>query len=662
MWQNRHLVRSRIAHKLQELLRVKREPLLAHAQALALRRRIPYIYFLLCINAWAFALSHWNHYNNYINIGFPVILTVTACARLANWSKRPAILNARSSRIVRVMEITVPVVTVLTAIWALYICHMSFGMNETMKVGHYDVLTFFAMTALPITFLLLPLPRAVVSLLAVMTSALGIDVFLSGNIKETLVLGSMLLGMLTFLFGLRGAESDFARHIEARLRMRRIARDHSRLISMDSVTCCASRTTFFSWLDERAATGRKHMVALIDIRHFRQFNDLHGQAEGDAVLAEIASRLIRFAEKRGFLIARVGGNEFALLADREDCERTGRLIEMEALVDCRKPITLAWGRIVLNFSASVASYSSTEGGRSAYARASYALSQAKTSHSRRLVLFDDRQRSQANQMHAMAQELRTANLENEIQCHFQPIFSGADLDLGGFEALARWVRPDGSQVNPSIFIPCAEQHGIIEEITRIMVVQALNAMKAWPTRISVNINLSMYDISNPYQIMWIIGKVRESGIQPDRLTFEITETLMIEDTVMVSAAIASLRNSGMRIAIDDFGTGYSGLANVVSLRPDVIKLDRSFTANLGQDREVDAVVGSALALCRELEIKSVAEGIETKSQVGRLLKKGCDAFQGFLFSPTLPQTDADNLVASYVEYIAEEHNRANMVA
>jgi EAL domain-containing protein (putative c-di-GMP-specific phosphodiesterase class I) len=250
----------------------------------------------------------------------------------------------------------------------------------------------------------------------------------------------------------------------------------------------------------------------------------------------------------------------------------------------------------------------------------------------------------------MRLELREALARRTFALHFQPRVRLASGQVRGFEALLRWRRRDGSEVSPAIFIPIAENAGLIEPLTELVITQALATLARWRAAghgaLSMSLNVSAQHFLEPCLRVAIEREVRANALPASALTLEITESMVMRDPVKASAVMRELKALGVRIAIDDFGTGYSSLAYLRDLPLDEIKIDKSFTARIGLDERDDLIVAAIARMAESLKLDLVAEGVERAEQARFLLQLGVPEAQGFLFSRPVATEVAETLLRS----------------
>ena len=420
-------------------------------------------------------------------------------------------------------------------------------------------------------------------------------------------------------------------------------RDEARLLAnFDTLTALPNRRNFFNALETALAGEPALDLGLIDLDGFKPVNDVYGHAAGDAVLAEVGRRLT-IACGEDALVARLGGDEFALIARNMPSEAELLALGERICVALKQPF--AYGAVVIGLSGSVG-FARFEAGRvtpltgtQLLERADYALYRAKDNRRGGAVIFDERHEREMLDVNRVDQALRRGNLDEELYMAFQP---QVDLQSGrtvGFEALARWTSPVLGPVNPEVFIRAAEQSGMISDLTPALLRKALSAAASWPDDLRVAFNLSAYDLHSPRAVEMIQQVVRDSGVAPRRIEFEITETAMLADLDQALDSLARLRAMGSRIALDDFGSGYSSFGQIHRLPLDCLKIDRAFVQELIKNGQTRKIVKTMIDLCANLGLDHVIEGVETEEQLWQLREANARFVQGYLFSPPLAADD-----------------------
>ena len=283
-----------------------------------------------------------------------------------------------------------------------------------------------------------------------------------------------------------------------------------------------------------------------------------------------------------------------------------------------------------------------------YERADYALYYAKHRKRGQPVIFSDEHQLEIRNKGKLEQCLRNADLETELSLHFQPLFDVVRNEPIAFEALARWHSPQLGQVPPNTFIPIAERTDLIHKLSHTLLRKALAAASGWPDHIQISFNLSARDIASPESMAQIERIVIDSGVDPGRIDFEVTESALMSDFDQAMASIGRLRTLGTRISLDDFGTGYSSLSYVHRLPLDKIKIDRSFIIDIETRGSSRDILRTVLDLCRNLNISCVVEGMETAQQAEILRELGCRSMQGYYFARPMAQHDVLEFLAARV--------------
>ncbi len=427
------------------------------------------------------------------------------------------------------------------------------------------------------------------------------------------------------------------------LRERRRNEEHIRKLAYsDQLTGLPNRAAFQKALGElwRSAeeSGQKFSVFLIDLDEFKDVNDQFGHGAGDTVLTEAATRL-RLTFGAEAIVSRLGGDEFAaLLPDEDDDAKLVTLAE-ELVLSLSRPIR--HGEVTVRTGASVGiAISNTHEGiidpAGLLTAADRALYAAKGAGRRTSRLYDEALHELSEQKRVLEADLVRAVERKEFVLHYQPKVCTDTRATVGYEALIRWNRPGVGLVMPGEFIEFAERSLIIQDIGRWCIYEACREAAQWESGLSVSVNLSARQFMDPNLNSTIRDALRRSGLEPERLELEITETALIQNIMVASRILEKIKKLGVKVALDDFGTGYSSLSFIQKFQFDRIKIDRSFISTMGTDRKSQAIVDAILNLGSSLEIPVVAEGVETEDQARELLLRKCREFQGFLISKPKP--------------------------
>ncbi|TPW32165.1 EAL domain-containing protein [Martelella alba] len=411
----------------------------------------------------------------------------------------------------------------------------------------------------------------------------------------------------------------------------------------DPLTGLPNRLHFNNEVDLALSMRRVQPIALVylDLDRFKQVNDTLGHPMGDALIREFSQRLQAIV-RPGDVIARIGGDEFTIML-RGDIEEINRLCEK--MVDAaRRPFEIDGNTVFVGVSIGAALAPVDGVDRVTLLRkADVALYYSKTTGRGRYSFFSDDMDHTIEQRRQTEADLRLAMLgDDQLQVHYQPIRSAQSRCTIGYEALLRWKHPERGMISPELFIPVAEETGLIEALGQRVLKEACRAAVNWPA-MTIAVNVSGIELNNPDYAGRVHAVLAETGLLPERLELEITETTATGETDAAVENLKSLREAGIRIAIDDFGTGFSSLSRLQSLNVNRIKIDRSFVRGLGQGGDDEAIVRAIVDLAHAKGLKTTAEGVETPLQDEGLTQIGCDDLQGFLYSRPLPRHEVDRL-------------------
>ena len=412
-------------------------------------------------------------------------------------------------------------------------------------------------------------------------------------------------------------------------------RETSDLAFTDPLTGLGNMRRFFDKVDrliaERADDPAPFTIGILDLDGFKPINDLFGHKAGDDILIQVAMRL-RAAMDGQSAVTRVGADEFAFLfpmvfSEEAASEKAKMLIEiLSAPYDV--------GDRTARLSASVGCslfYSGDETTEILVNKAETALYQAKRTGRGRVVVYTHEMEEAAKRVTRIEQALRRAVSAGEVEPHFQPIVDLGNRKVIGFETLARWTDRDLGMVPPSVFIPIAEERGIIGPLSQLVLRKATEAARNWPQELFLSFNLSPSQLVDQNTGLHILAILDRTGFDPRRLEIEITETGLMTDPVSAEKIVDDLRRVGIRVSLDDFGTGQSSLGRLREFRFDKLKIDRAFVASILDDRPSEHIIRAILAMCEGLGMDVVAEGIEDEAQAERLIQFGCAGGQGYLF-------------------------------
>jgi PAS domain S-box-containing protein len=453
----------------------------------------------------------------------------------------------------------------------------------------------------------------------------------------------------------------------------------TRVASYDALTSLPNRSLFFERLNR--AVERKqwdkafsYAVFFLDLDSFKVVNDSLGHAAGDALLLEVAARLERCLRSSDTLVrypatdtrpnngtvARFGGDEFAILIEGIHSKDLAISISERIHESLAKPFQLLNQTIFTSASIGVSmghqDYVSVE---DVLRDADIAMYRAKSGGKSRHAIFDADMHGHVKARLAFETDLRNAFIRQEFKLFYQPIVDLGSWRIKGFEALLRWQHPCKGLIPPDVFIPVAEETGLIEPLGLWVLEEALEQLKEWRKcyprceGLSVSVNLSSKQLSNSKLFDQIVNVLTRVGMAPQYLNLEVTESMMFESANTAIGTLEQLRQLGVRVKIDDFGTGYSSLSRLHALPLDVLKIDRSFINNFLERKEHAGIVKTVISLAKTLGLSVIAEGIETLEQAQKLKELECQGGQGYYFSRPCEAKQITLLLDKQIESLAQ---------
>ena len=419
------------------------------------------------------------------------------------------------------------------------------------------------------------------------------------------------------------------------------------LAAHDALTDVANRRAFAAALevqcDKLGRDGRPFALLMIDLDRFKPINDTLGHPVGDIVLQKVARRL-RHAVRGGDMVARIGGDEFAVMAyglasEAEAEALAGRVVEILG-----RPFIIQ-GQVA-EIGASVGVSLAPKHGSDPETLVQFtdiALYTAKRTDERGYRLFEPAMQEVIQRRRFLEVDLRRACMREDFKIAYQPIIDSATGAYTGAEALLRWTCPDRGEVEPSEFIPIAEELGLISRIGAGVLKQACMDAASWPKHLDLAVNISPVQLHDPRLPQTVMQALEDSGFPATRLELEITETALLGNDEIVMRTLTKLREFGIRISLDDFGTGYSSLSYLHRFPITRIKIDKSFVQRLPSDVGSASIVRAIAQLGESLQMKITAEGIETDEQMAFITQHGCNDVQGFLISRPVNAIAVGNL-------------------
>jgi len=420
-------------------------------------------------------------------------------------------------------------------------------------------------------------------------------------------------------------------------------------LEIDPLTALASRRVIVERLRELSTEKVEAPITLLvlDLDGFRIINNSFGEGTADRILIEVGRRIrVAVGDSERVRVARLGGDEFAILAEGM---REAAALAKAILESVVHPMEI--GELAISAGASIGvlcSFAAASSPDDLLRDAHLAMYRAKELGKNRWHVFEPELRTRARARMALIHDLRYALERNELRAFYQPKVNLRTRQIVGFEALIRWRHPERGLVYPGDFIELAEETGMIVPIGEWILAEACRQLRTWQTRfdagLRMNVNLSVKELLDPNLVSRVGAILGNSGLAPDSLNLELTETALMTNLPSARHAMSRLRELGVGLKLDDFGTGYSSLGYLRAMQFDSLKIDKSFVMRMNSDRESRAIVESMTRLARALEMTVVAEGVELEAHIEELLKLGCEVGQGFYFSAAVEAEQAENLL------------------
>lgn len=404
-------------------------------------------------------------------------------------------------------------------------------------------------------------------------------------------------------------------------------------------------------LTRRNRQANSVAVLFIDLDDFKTYNDSLGHAAGDQLLKGVSDRLQQSLRPEDSA-ARLGGDEFAILIDDLSGREGATQVAQRIIEHLRQPLQLAGREVLINASVGIAINTGGEDADELLRNADVAMYIAKSEGKSRWSLFEPQMHTAVLQRMELKDHLQRAIERDQFEVFYQPIVDLRDGGLSGVEALVRWVHPERGFVEPVDFIPLAEETGLISGIDRWVLQEACRQAVVWQHEdpflrgLGISVNLSTHQLHQKDIVDVVARSLRETGLDPSKLTLEITEGALMADTASTAEKLRALKDLGVRLAIDDFGTGHSSLAYLQHFPVDVLKIDKAFIDGIANGIEESALARAIIKIGDSLKLKTVAEGIELNEQCQELEDLGCDFGQGFLFAKPLRKAEISRLLGS----------------
>lgn len=622
-------------------------------------KQIPIVYFLVIVNMWALVSSFVDKAPVYLTFSIPLLLTLIGSLRLMKWWRmRLAVPDVEIALVTlrRTNVVTAVLGTCFTG-WALLL----FPYGDMHGQSH--IAFYIGINLVGCTSCMMHIRSAALSLTLVSNIAFLIFFLMSDGMTfaaETLMVALVSIALLVVLWLRYG---DFQTLIASRKALfeqqkrllqkqeetQKLSNENQKIANLDSLTGLPNRRFFFAEFERlfaAARVGRSPLiVCLLDLDGFKAINDMYGHTAGDRLLNEVGQRF-QYMCTRGMSLCRLGGDEFAILIEHNFDDTQISEFGHDLCRSLESPFKLPETTMRVSGSAGFARI--TEqciNINQLYEKADYALYEAKKSPDTAIVLFGPEHQKEIQETLLLERALHAPEFRDEVSIVFQPVVDICSNEVRAFEALARWDNALLGNVPPNVFIVAAERTGFIDILTPMLLENALSEAATWPQHIRLSFNLSVKNVASRAYVGALVDQIVESGVDPKRVDFEVTETSVIRDFDQLSEAVSELKKLGVGVSLDDFGTGYSSLKHLHKLPLDNIKIDRSFVANIRSNRASYRIVKSLLTLSRQMNVGCIVEGVETEEELSIIRRLGGKLVQGYYYSKPMPGRDIKAFLA-----------------
>lgn len=397
---------------------------------------------------------------------------------------------------------------------------------------------------------------------------------------------------------------------------------------------------------ETNSRREKFTLFLIDLDEFKCINDTMGHPIGDELLIAVANRLSSISNTS--LVARLGGDEFAIIC-MDGSEESKMQNHRSDLGKCfESPFEIASAKVKVGASIGAAKWPIH--GRSVESltkNADFALYQAKEKKNGEICYFDEKLGATIDQKRKLNKDLRAALRNNEFALYFQPLYCLKEHKVDRFEALLRWNNPLSGLISPNEFVPALEESGLIAQVGEWVLREACRVAASWPKDIGLSVNVSPIQLQESDLQHIVVQSLARHNLAAERLELEVTENVLMDNVELAQTKLKALRSLGVRLSLDDFGSGFSSLSYLHSFSFDSVKIDRSFVADLCENKDSQAIIHSITRLARALGFETIAEGVESPDQLEFLSEQGCSKIQGYLLSKPVPANEVAQLLRDF---------------
>ncbi|WP_156969472.1 sensor domain-containing protein [Jeotgalibacillus campisalis] len=410
----------------------------------------------------------------------------------------------------------------------------------------------------------------------------------------------------------------------------------------DELTGLPNRRMVKQIMKKQCRQNSAYDILIIDFDRFKRINDSFGHSFGDQLLVEVGEKLEHISKGKITLLARLSGDEFLILTEK----RNGKELSKIIVEYFKNPMSINGIDLVLSASIGIASYPEHSTNMDElHLYADLAMCESKTKGGNCWTKYQTEFSTVSESKLSLEHDLRKAIENQDLVVYYQPKYNLNNSVITGAEALLRWNHPDHGFISPGVFIPIAEETKLIVPLERDVILKVCKQLAQWKKQKieldRVSINLSIESIFQEDFIDYILKILKKYDIKGSALEFEITERIVMRNEEYVNSTLQKMRNLGIEISIDDFGTGYSSLSYLHKLHVDVLKIDQSFISNIAMNK---AIISAVLSMAKSLDLKVIAEGVETKEQLEMLQLLGCEVAQGFYFSRPVPTDQFEELM------------------
>ncbi|MGL4634853.1 MAG: putative bifunctional diguanylate cyclase/phosphodiesterase [Beijerinckiaceae bacterium] len=486
--------------------------------------------------------------------------------------------------------------------------------------------------------------RPLITRIQVLLAAVPFAVALIATLEPAYILIALSVGLTTMLT-FSSAQAIY----DVFLSRQKTMEDLAQLATNDTLTNLRNRRGFLQDLDAIGHEGKTLSLLSVDVDNFKTVNDTLGHDVGDALLRTMSTILTPLLAP-GDVAARIGGDEFMIATRRPASEALLLADRIAAAV--RVPCSISGHLVSTTVSIGVTEVDPAMPMEEALKRVDIALYCAKGDGRNRSVLYTSELRSAHDDRLAFEADMREGMRLGQFSLAFQPIYSPRSGTVTHVEALLRWAHPTRGNVSPAEFIPVAERTGLIKPLGTWALETAARTAMSWPSNMGVTVNISAQQFDRDYDLVAIVDAVlRTTGLQPRRLTLEITESVLIDDEKAISERMQKLRDRGVKIALDDFGTGFSSLSYLMWLPIDTLKIDKTFCREIAVSSRAMALMKAITQLAHDLKLLIIVEGIETQEQLATMSQFSLHGIQGYVFAKPMSSSAFTEIMHDRVKVI-----------